>query len=136
MYLGFVAALATILLLCGISFALVTHVRYAQHTDSLTRLTTYLVARDLTQSPEALNLIETRFGVGVRVTGEALSSNSILPGYLIVAETQPDSVTVRAAFPGTLPVEVTYRTSPDSAAFISRYGEATARSILSLSAGS
>ena len=76
MYLGFVAALVTILLLCGMSFSLVTHVRYAQHTESLTRLTTYLIARDLTQNPETLNLIGRRFGVSVQVTGEALSSDT------------------------------------------------------------
>ncbi|HBS41103.1 MAG TPA: two-component sensor histidine kinase [Oceanospirillales bacterium] len=130
MYLGFVAALVTILLLCGMSFSLVTHVRYAQHTESLTRLTTYLIARDLTQNPETLNLIGRRFGVSVQVTGEALSSDSILPGYLIVEETHPDSMKVRAAFPGTVPVEITYHTAPDSAAFMSRYGEVTARSLL------
>ena len=133
MYLGFVAALAMILLLCGVSFALVTHVRSAQYADDLTRLSTYVIARQLTRHPYVLTYLQDITGTRIKVTGPVLHEDDILPGYLIVDEHNADQLTVRAAFPGTVAIEVVYPTGQQPSAFFSALGQMTAQGVVDLS---
>ena len=122
MYLGLVAALAIILVLSSASFMLVSHVRFQQYSVSLSQLSTYLIAREMAQNPDAQARLEATTGTRIRVTDPDLQTPVLLGGSTVVTDHGDNGFSVKAAFADTPEVIIDYSVAADPAAYYDALG--------------